>query len=151
MKQSIIVLALIFSLSACSSGFFKPATSKIPGEWTYQRVRVFKPFSLFGEDETEKYIDFSFKFFADGSARYFNSDKSITFSGFWQYRSEWMYNMDRDTDERVHFLDMHFMDDQKELEDVIFFLENVRVSNQRITGTMYVDNVRISIALARKS
>lgn len=151
MKRLFFTLFLASILFSCNSDFFKPATAKIPGVWTYQKVRVFKPFSFFGEDETAQYLEYRFHFFSDGSMTYYNEQGDIYFKGFWQYRNEWVYNMDRDTDERIHFLDIHLMDDNKELEDIVFTLENTRVSNQRITGTMYVENKRISVSLARKS
>lgn len=151
MKQLFIILIATSLVVGCSSDFFKPATAKIPGVWTYQKVRVFKPFSFLGEDETQQYLEFRFHFFSDGSMNYFNEEGDINFSGFWQYRSEWVYNMDRDNDERIHFLDIHLMDNEKELEDIVFTLEDTRVSSQRITGVMYVENRRISVSLARKN
>lgn len=137
MRKLIFFSAFIFFFSSFSTTVFQSDSEKLLGEWRFQEVKYFKPFSFRSINEMENYDSFRFVFEDNNSVTYYNVENQITYQGKWQILTVPDYTNDNASNE-TKTLQISLKSETPGVADTSFQLDKFSLTKTKMYGTSRV-------------
>jgi hypothetical protein len=148
MRKLVFFSAFIFLFSSFSTTFFQSDSEKLKGEWRFQEVKYFKPFSFKSIDETESYHSFRLIFEDNNSVTYYNVENQLTYQGKWQILSVPDYTNDNTTNE-TKTLQINLKSETPGVADTSFQIDKFSLTKTKIYGTSMVAKNNYTLRLVK--
>ena len=137
MKIFIILFSTIIILSSFTTSPFQSDTNKLLGEWKFQEVKYYRPFSFKSISEINQYESFRMIFEVDNNVTYYNYANQITYQGKWKIIMETNYSSENQINE-TKTLEIDLKSQTPGIADTTFSLEKITLSKTKIYGTSKV-------------
>jgi hypothetical protein len=137
MKTFILLFSTIVLLSSFNINHFQSDTKKLLGEWKFQEVKYYRPFSFKSISEINQYESFRMIFEEDNNVTYYNYANQITYQGKWKFIMETEYYSENQLNE-IKTLEIDLKSQTPGISDTTFRLEKITISKTKIYGTSKV-------------
>jgi hypothetical protein len=137
MKTFTLLFSTIFLLSSFSTTPFQSDTKKLMGEWKFQEVKYYRPFSFKSISEINQYESFRMIFEEENNVTYYNYANQITYQGKWKIIMETDYSSENQINE-TKTLEIDLKSQTPGIADTTFRLEKISISKSKIYGTSKV-------------
>jgi hypothetical protein len=137
MKTFILLFSTIVLLSSFNINHVQSDTKKLLGEWKFQEVKYYRPFSFKSISEINQYESFRMIFEEDNNVTYYNYANQITYQGKWKFMMETEYYSENQLNE-IKTLEIDLKSQTPGISDTTFSLEKITISKTKIYGTSKV-------------
>jgi hypothetical protein len=144
-KSYLIAVAMFILLSGCNKEFFSPLSKRIVGEWSFEEVKYYKPFSFRAIHETDNFRNYRIYFKENHQIEYYNGWGDLVYTGTWKLEREHEYHSESTTE--IDILNIYLKSNHTNYSDTTYALRNVTVFRNRLSGSNNYNKKTYSIKL----